>query len=133
MVLTKSKFHIMAFLYFRRNSNDSDLSSLAKMLCVTKSTITGLIDGLENSGIVERYTDKSKDRRKIFIKITAKGEDMFRQIFPHHINQVAGLLDVLNKDEAELITKAIVKLETQLNALTFDKFEFKEQQKWLRK
>ncbi len=124
--LTKSKFHILAFLYFRRKQNDSDLSTLANMLCVTKSTVTGLIDGLEKTEIVERYTDKEKDRRKIFIRLTQKGIEMFRQVFPHHLNKVAGLLEVIDKDESEVITKSIVKLEEQLNKLTFEKYEFKE-------
>ncbi len=124
--LTKSKFHILAFLYFRRNQNDSDLSTLANMLCVTKSTVTGLIDGLEKVEIVERYTDKAKDRRKIFIRLTEKGVDMFRQVFPHHIHKVAGLLEVLDEKEAEIIIKAIAKLEDQLDKLTFEKYEFKE-------
>ncbi len=77
--LTKGKFNVLSYLFFFRNKKMILLSQLAKEIKVTKSTVTGLVDGLENMGYAKRYTDKEIDRRIVCVRITKSGNKFFRE------------------------------------------------------
>ena len=75
-ILKKHKFEIhpgqgrVLFVLWR---NDGiSMNELRKKTIISKSTLTGIIDGLENTGQVKR-TRSTDDRRKIFINLTEEG------------------------------------------------------------
>lgn len=53
------------------------LSELSKKIYLSSSTLVGVIDRLEEKGLVQRLRD-IKDRRNIFISITEKGKEFVR-------------------------------------------------------
>jgi len=57
---------------------------LSEKTLVTKGTLTGVMDRLEAKGLIERvaFTD---DRRCTIIRLTLKGERLFRKVFPAQI------------------------------------------------
>jgi DNA-binding MarR family transcriptional regulator len=72
-------------LYTLKRCGEVPMSRLAEMLNVSLSNATGLIDRIEERGLVER-SRVPEDRRIVLIRVTAAGE------------QLLGELDVLSDD-----------------------------------
>lgn len=51
---------------------------------ITKGTLTGVIDRLEQKGLVERWSVEG-DGRKTIVALTRRGEGVFEKEFPKHI------------------------------------------------
>ncbi|MCB5190792.1 MarR family transcriptional regulator [Methylobacillus arboreus] len=82
-------------LLLREDNLSSSPSELAEKAGVTKATMTGFIDGLENEGLVSRLTDR-KDRRKLKIKLTAAGRKKLDEVMPVYYTNVAALMSTLS-------------------------------------
>ena len=125
--ITKGKFQVLMFLFSSKNEKSIVLSDIAKKIYVSKSTITGLVDGLETMKYAERYTDPKKDRRKVFIRITQKGILFIRAIFPDHINNVSTMLSTFSEEDKINFTTLLNKIDDQLQNIDLNKFEFSEE------
>ncbi|MBI4401626.1 MAG: MarR family transcriptional regulator [Nitrospirae bacterium] len=80
MRLTPSQFDVIATLGDTDGMTCSDLSAAT---LVTKGTLTGVLDRLEAKGFISRDGVKG-DRRCIRIRLTGKGEALFRKTFAAH-------------------------------------------------
>jgi len=56
-------------------------SEISQQVGVTQATVSGLINGLEKQELVKRETHE-KDGRSFVIKLTEKGDNLLREIFP---------------------------------------------------
>lgn len=65
-------------LYYLMEHDGCLLSELSRALLLDKAAITGLVDRLENKGLVERCRAAS-DRRAINIRLTDAGKDAARK------------------------------------------------------
>jgi MarR family 2-MHQ and catechol resistance regulon transcriptional repressor len=54
---------------------------IGRAMVKASQTITGLVDRLEEPGLVERVFDR-RDRRKTWVRLTEKGERKFAEAFP---------------------------------------------------
>jgi DNA-binding MarR family transcriptional regulator len=72
-------------------------SKLADVMGVTRATITGLLDGLERDGLLQRKT--GDDARSINVQLTTKGRQFISSIMPERYRRVRGLLAGLNEDQ----------------------------------
>ena len=72
-------------------------SQLAELCGVTKATMTGLVDGLENEGLVVRHPSPD-DRRVTLVGLSPKGIELLDRILPSHFARVAALLSDLDGD-----------------------------------
>jgi len=113
--LTKSKFHVLIMLFSKEDSENVALSDISNEIEVTKSTITGLTDGLEKIGYVKRYTLKGEDRRKVFIKITDSGKEFIKQIFPEHLELLSKITSVLTQKEKIQFKNILKKINDNLD------------------
>jgi MarR family transcriptional regulator, 2-MHQ and catechol-resistance regulon repressor len=80
MHLTPSQFDVIATL---GDTDGMTCSELSAATLVTKGTLTGVLDRLETKGLIRR-DDVAGDRRCIGIRLTEKGEALFRKTFPAH-------------------------------------------------
>lgn len=82
---------------------------LAEQAGVTRATVTGLLDGLEREGLVERHAD-AQDRRALRIRLTDAGRQLAGQVFAQHGRWIGGLFAGLAPAErtqlATLLDKA---------------------------
>ncbi|AFS54277.1 MarR family winged helix-turn-helix transcriptional regulator [Leptospirillum ferriphilum] len=82
MGLTGGQFDVIATL------GDTDgmcCRELSEKTLVTKGTLTGVLDRLERKGLIYGTTSPS-DRRIRIIRLTNKGEALFRKVFPEHMD-----------------------------------------------
>lgn len=76
---------------------------LADRAGVTRATITGLLDGLERDGFLARHRDQ-EDRRKVTIRLTAKGQDKAHHLFNEHTGWIASLFAGFDRKERETLS-----------------------------
>jgi DNA-binding MarR family transcriptional regulator len=89
-------------------------SQIAKMILVNSSTVTGIIDRLEQKGLVERQRI-SQDRRVITVQLTESGKTLAENA-PAPIQQkIIDGLKKLNTQEIEHIVNALNMLTNMLD------------------
>ncbi len=90
-------------------------SQLADLLGFTKGSITGLVDGLENEGLVKRCENR-EDRRTRMIEITPAGLDLVNNYLPEKFQGIERLMAGLTPAERETLTSLLQKLQEGLPA-----------------
>ena len=81
--LTHAQFDIIATL---GNTPGMSYKELGSKTLITKGTLTGVIDRLEQKGLVERERS-ADDKRSYFIRLSAQGERVFLDVFPKMTSQ----------------------------------------------
>jgi MarR family transcriptional regulator, 2-MHQ and catechol-resistance regulon repressor len=76
--LTHAQFDIIATL---GNTPGMSYKELGERTLITKGTLTGVIDRLEQKGLVARELNRG-DKRSWFVRLTPQGEQVFRDVFP---------------------------------------------------
>lgn len=112
--LAKSSLNILMVL--RHGSPDGmQLHDLGELLLVSKANITGLVDHLEEKGLVKRVTG-TDDRRARFARITRKGEALLDEFMPVHYENIRRLLHDLTNDDKQTLIKLLKKTRASLVA-----------------
>ena len=70
---------------------DPSPSEIAEHIGVTRATITGLLDGLERDGFLERRQD-SRDRRALTIHLTGKTHRFLDEYLPEQARRINALM-----------------------------------------
>lgn len=86
-------------------------SDLAERAGVTRATMTGLLDGLEREGFIEREPDP-QDRRMLAVRITDLGRERLESMLPGYFQLVSKLMSPLAEPQRE----ALIQLLTLLRA-----------------
>ncbi len=86
---------------------------LCKKRLVSGGNMTVVVDNLEKLGFVERKHCE-EDRRAIYVRLTQKGDELFRDIFPKHAKFVSGLTSTLTEKEQEQLGSLLKKLGLSL-------------------
>lgn len=74
------------------------MMEISKLLGISNSATTQLVDGLVNSGYLIRESD-SEDRRALKIKLSNKSKKNIREIRIQGFKKISGIFEVLNDDE----------------------------------
>ncbi len=85
-------------LLMREASQTSTPSILADKAGVTRATMTGLIDGLEQSGLVARVFAKD-DRRSVIISLTAVGQAKLDVVMPDYYRRLKQCMQALDEEK----------------------------------
>jgi MarR family 2-MHQ and catechol resistance regulon transcriptional repressor len=85
------------------------LTTLSKKMLVSNGNITCVVDHLEGAGIVERYPSQI-DKRSTYVKLTPKGEKLFKEIFVKHAEFIGEAASVLTIQEQEMMSRLLKKL-----------------------
>jgi DNA-binding MarR family transcriptional regulator len=86
--LTVSQSYVLRRLYF---DGSRTMGTLANDLDVRLSTMTGVIDQLEEKGLVERV-DHPADRRSLDVRITPSGRRRYRQAHEAFLSHLEPLM-----------------------------------------
>lgn len=86
-------------------------SELAHHFNVTTPTMTRIVDGLVNKGLVERRHDPN-DRRRIYLEVTAKGTDSAKKAHEQFRATLAEYLSPLSSQQLADIMRAFAHLRS---------------------
>jgi DNA-binding MarR family transcriptional regulator len=99
----------MAVLGLLKVSGQSTPSELAEALGVTPGTITGLLAGLERSGLIVRE-EHPTDGRKAAITLASGTLALFDQVLAERFRHIEALLSLFTQEELEQLRALLVKL-----------------------
>ena len=94
-------------------------SQIAKHIMVKSSTVTGIVDRLEQKGLVKRFRN-SPDRRIITIELTDSGKNLTKNAPPPIQQKIIDGLKKLSKDELDQIILPLTKLTDMLDVQDLD-------------
>ncbi|HTI13087.1 MAG TPA: MarR family transcriptional regulator [Dictyobacter sp.] len=84
-------------------------SQIAESMGVTRSTMTGLIAGLERLELVSRQSDE-EDGRIAAISLTPRGQDLLASLLPHHFSHIQELMKQLNEGDKQNLIALLEKI-----------------------
>lgn len=115
---SQAKLNLLMLLYSNQQLREEEMtpSELADRTNVTRGTITGLLDGLEREGYVQRR-NHPHDRRKITIYLTQAGKDLLFSILPEHIVRISTVLTDLSAEERKTLMALLGKIQTGITQL----------------
>ena len=106
--LAKSSFNVLMLL--RHGPEEGmQLSEIGELLITSRANITGLIDHLEQKGLVQRVVD-SHDRRARLARITKTGEALIEKVIPLHNRQCSLLMGHLTPAERQALRELLKKV-----------------------
>lgn len=88
---------------------------LAEQAGVTRGTITGLLDGLERDGHVDRLSH-DEDRRKLVVRLTPKGRRLARELTATHGRWIASLFSDFSETERTSLRRLLAKAYVRTDA-----------------
>ena len=103
MGLTSPQFDVIATL---GNTSGMTMNVLAEKTLVTKGTLTGIVDRLEQKGLVQRQVPP-ENRRCFKIVLTSAGEEVFAQTFPAHVAHLKQRFHSLSPQDLESIRASL--------------------------
>ena len=113
----------MVILLLLRHAPNNTLtpSELAERCEVTRGTITGLLDGLERSGLITRK-NHPEDRRMLTVQLTEQGLAFIDEIVPKHFRRFGEMIKRadLSKDEQQQLVTILKKIQPGMPALLED-------------
>ncbi len=113
--LSEGKLVVLLLLYQAPNYRLTP-SELAEAAEVTRGTMTGLLAGLERSGLVKR-TDHPEDGRMFSIELTQAALDLFEQMLPQRFEHIGEFMSSLTEEEQHQLRALLEKMNGGLPAL----------------
>ncbi|MBX3720718.1 MAG: MarR family transcriptional regulator [Turneriella sp.] len=108
--LTPPQFGILETLY---HLGPLQQHVLASKLLKSAGNITRVLDGVEESGLIERRAEPG-DRRAFRIHLTPKGKKLIEKIFPEFASGIRSLFGALSVSEQESLNQLLRKLGTHI-------------------
>jgi DNA-binding MarR family transcriptional regulator len=93
-------------LFFVSNRPGTSLGRLAEALGVTPPNVTGIVDRLENQGLLIRQISP-EDRRSIVLQITEKGETILSDLRERRMSTMREFLTCLGEEELTCLFKGL--------------------------
>lgn len=104
--LTPPQFDVIITL---GNTSGLSMNRLGEQTLVTKGTLTGIIDRLEQKSLVRRMVPQG-NRRSFTVVLTPHGEELFREVYPAYVAHLGERFQNLSPTELETIRLALTKL-----------------------
>lgn len=105
--LTPSQFDVIVTL---GDTDGMTCAELSNATLVTKGTLTGVLDRLVAKGLIQREA-VAGDRRCTKIKLTQKGDALFRKVFAAHIVHIRPFFErALNQKEVEHLRTLLLRI-----------------------
>ncbi len=82
---------------------------LAERAGVTRATISGLLDGLQREGLLQRRHD-ADDGRRLQVVLTPRGRRLAEELFNQHTQWIGGLFNSLDTSEQAQLSKLLAKV-----------------------
>lgn len=114
--MPRSYYHVLGVL---KKYGDLPMSEIGRLVHISKSNMTSLIDKLVEDGLVERLPDKN-DRRVINISLTDKGKDHLSNWRKYSNDEIKNKLSVLTDEDKEKLYESIENIQEILHKIKTD-------------
>lgn len=112
-----SQGRFLSLIVMNRTPNKAiNPSTLAEKVGVKRATMTGLLDGLEGKGLIERVAHP-EDRRKLGIRLTKNGRQLLDEILPDYYDHIGKLMAELSEKERQELELLLGKVNQGLSTL----------------
>lgn len=108
--LTHPQFDIVATL---GNTAGMSYKELGERTLITKGTLTGVIERLEQKGLVVRERS-SEDKRSFHVRLSPAGEAVFRDVFPKVVAHGKQLFTDVSEAEFDEMEAVLRKLRERI-------------------
>ncbi|MFJ2806966.1 MarR family winged helix-turn-helix transcriptional regulator [Kitasatospora sp. NPDC087271] len=115
--LSTGRYRLLADL--EDHGGEKSPSQLAAGLGVSRATVTGLVDGLEQEGLVVRRPS-AEDGRANVVVLTARGAQRLRDLAPEHFARMQALVGGLSVEERATFLDLLARVVEGADALTAD-------------
>jgi DNA-binding MarR family transcriptional regulator len=105
--LSLPQIHLLGVL--KKGGGILTTGEIGRAMVKASQTITGLVDRLEEPGLVERVFDR-RDRRKTWVRLTEKGERKLSEAFPVANRLAEELSGLMNDQELQDLKAKMEKL-----------------------
>lgn len=113
--LLQGRWWVLILLMREQNLTASP-SVLAEKAGVTRATMTGLLDSLERTGLIERIPH-DEDRRMLNVRLTEKGQQRLDEVMPDYYSRVALVMKVLSEKDRNLLMEMLQKVGSRVDLL----------------
>lgn len=114
--LTASQFDIVATL---GNTEGMSFKDLGEKTLITKGTLTGVVDRLEDKALVRRVASP-RDGRSQMVRLTAAGEKLFAKVFPVHLCHLEQAFKDFSQRDLESTEAALRQLKEAFSAASIN-------------
>lgn len=104
--LNPTEFAVLELIY---NKGDQPIQKIGQKVLIASSSITYVIDKLENKKLIERKPC-SKDRRITYACLTSDGLELMDKVFPKHKTAMVDILSGLDINEKKMMVQQLKKL-----------------------
>ena len=111
-----SYYHILKVL---KKRGELPMSEIGRMVYISKSNMTSLIDKLVENKLAERLPDKN-DRRVINITLTEAGNELLNEWRKHSNNEIKLNLAALSDEDLEKFADSVKNIKEILNKMDND-------------
>lgn len=111
--LSASQFNILNAL--RQQAEECTQIELSRLLITHRSNVTGLVDRLEERGLLRRKANP-RDRRVYLLALTGGGRRLIEKILPEYYRAVEALWGNVSVTRAQRLTSELETLERNIEA-----------------
>lgn len=106
--LSEGKLLVMIILY--QSPNGIAPSKLAEKACVTRATISAMLQRMIRDGLACSFFDSTDGRGK-FVTLTEKGRVFMDAVLPEHFLRTARLMNNLTEEEKNALVQLLKKIK----------------------
>jgi DNA-binding MarR family transcriptional regulator len=106
LTLTPPQFYVLATIGY---AGGMPFSEIGEKMMVTVSNLTGIVDRLEDKGLVNRERD-GHDRRIVRVRLTDKGSKLYKSTIPVFEKCIAQFFAPLDKSQQKELSSLLRRL-----------------------
>jgi MarR family 2-MHQ and catechol resistance regulon transcriptional repressor len=104
--LNATEFTVLELLY---SKGRQPIQRIGQQVLLASSSITYVVDRLEEKKFVNRVADES-DRRVTFCELSDEGETLMQEIFPRHAEKIAEIFESCTEEEVLALQSTLKKI-----------------------
>ncbi len=104
--LNLTEFAVLELLYHK---GDQPIQKIGQMVLLASSSITYVVDKLEEKGFLHRKACPT-DRRVTYASLTDEGQKLMNEVFPKHAEELKKIMGGLTIDEQKELVEKVKRL-----------------------
>lgn len=114
--LTTTQYRLLTLI---NEDTHQSLSLLSERILRNRSTVSRLIEQLEQRGLVRRI-HSTQDRRQQYVELTDSGKKLYAQAQAAHLRSLSHSFEIFSEAERHLLQKHLSRLYEHLLAILAD-------------